>query len=130
MLNTPIGQTLVSILLGIGLATMFREVCEGKNCIVFNGPVISEIDGKTYKYDDYCYKYELASVKCNPAKKIIETSRKDESSGVLDPIWGGNSPSDPLYDGVIQKRDSCFLSSNFRLSLYEGVWGGERSGTS
>ncbi len=89
MLNTPIGQTLISILLGIGLATMFREVCEGKNCIVFNGPVISEIDGKTYKYDDYCYKYELASVKCNPAKRIIETSKEDEGKGILDPVWGG-----------------------------------------
>jgi len=86
MLNTPIGQTLISILLGIGLATMFREVCEGKNCIVFNGPVISEIDGKTYKYDDYCYKYELASVKCNPAKRIIETSKEDEGKGILDPV--------------------------------------------
>ena len=78
MLNTTIGQTLISILLGIGLATMFREVCEGKNCIVFNGPVISEIDGKTYKYDDYCYKYELVSVKCNPAKKIVETSKPEK----------------------------------------------------
>lgn len=78
MLNTPIGQTLISILLGIGLATMFREVCEDKNCIVFNGPVISEIDGKTYKYDDYCYKYELKSVRCNMAKKIIETSKPEE----------------------------------------------------
>jgi hypothetical protein len=78
MLNTPIGQTLISILLGIGLATMFREVCEDKNCIVFNGPVISEIDGKTYKYDDYCYKYELESVRCNPTKKIIETSKPED----------------------------------------------------
>ena len=84
MLNTPIGQTLISILLGICLATMFREVCEGKDCIVFNGPVISEIDGKTYKYDDYCYKYELASVKCNPTKKIVETSKPEKEKGLLD----------------------------------------------
>ena len=80
MLNTSIGQTLISILLGIGLATMFREVCEGKDCIIFNGPVISEIDGKTYKYDDFCYKYELASVKCNSAKRVIETSNPNEEA--------------------------------------------------
>jgi len=77
LLNTYIGQTLISILLGLGLATMFREVCEGKNCIIFNGPVISEIDGKTYKYDEFCYKYELASVSCNPTKKIVETSKPE-----------------------------------------------------
>jgi len=93
MLNTPIGQTLVSILLGIGLATMFREVCEGKNCIVFNGPVISEIDGKTYKYDDYCYKYELASVKCNPAKKMTPLFAVNLSLSLYEGSEGEFSPS-------------------------------------
>ena len=41
ILHTSIGQGLISIILGLGLATMFRQVCQGKNCINFNGPVIS-----------------------------------------------------------------------------------------
>ena len=52
LLNTDMGQVLISILLGLGLATMFRQVCEGKNCLIFNGPVISEVDGKIYDFDN------------------------------------------------------------------------------
>jgi hypothetical protein len=42
-------------ILGIGIATIFHKACDGKNCINFNGPLISEIDGKTYKYGEECY---------------------------------------------------------------------------
>lgn len=78
MLNTPLGQFLISVIMGLGLATMFRRVCDSKNCILFNGPVISEIDGKIYKYDEYCYKYELNAVKCNRAKKIVRLSNPED----------------------------------------------------
>jgi hypothetical protein len=78
MLNTSLGQFLISVIMGLGLATLFRRVCDSKNCIVFNGPVISEIDGKTYKFDEYCYKYELNPVKCNKAKKTVEISNPED----------------------------------------------------
>ena len=78
MLNTPLGQFLISMIMGLGLATMFRRVCDSKNCILFNGPVISEIDGKIYKYDEYCYKYELNAVKCNSMKKTVRLSNPDD----------------------------------------------------
>ena len=74
MLTTPLGQFLISVIMGLGLATMFRRVCDSKNCILFNGPVISEIDGKIYKFDEYCYKYDLNAVKCNSAKKKVALS--------------------------------------------------------
>lgn len=72
LLHTPLGQGLISIVLGIGLATMFRQVCHGKNCINFNGPVISELDGKIYQFNDVCYRYQTKAVKCNVAKKQVE----------------------------------------------------------
>jgi hypothetical protein len=52
LLYTPIGKILISIVLGIGLATLFRKVCNDKNCIVYNGPVIQDIDNKVYKHGD------------------------------------------------------------------------------
>jgi hypothetical protein len=79
LLNTDIGQTFISILLGLGLATMFRKVCEGKNCLIFNGPVINEIDGKIYKFGEYCHKYKLNAVSCNATKKIIQISNPEEN---------------------------------------------------
>jgi hypothetical protein len=72
LFNTPIGQIFVSILLGIGLATLFRKACTDKNCIVFNGPVISDIEGKTYKHGEKCYKYKIVSDKCDSTKRIID----------------------------------------------------------
>ena len=77
LINTPIGQVLLSIILGLGLATMFRHVCHGKNCISFNGPVISEINGKIYKFGENCYEYKIKHEKCNPTKRVVEI--KDSS---------------------------------------------------
>ena len=77
ILYTDFGHILLSIILGLGLATFFREVCEGKNCIIFNGPVINEIDGKTYKFGEYCHKYSLNHVPCNKTKKIIDISNPE-----------------------------------------------------
>ena len=46
LLETPMGISFISIILGLGLATLFRKVCTDKNCIVFNGPVIEDIEDK------------------------------------------------------------------------------------
>ena len=72
LLNTPMGKILLSIILGLGLATLFRQVCHGKNCITFNGPVINEIDGKIYKFGEDCYEYNIKSAKCDAMKKTVE----------------------------------------------------------
>lgn len=78
LLNTDLGIFFISVILGVGLATLFRKACQGKNCINFNGPVISEIDGKTYKYGEYCYKYKLEASPCDSTKKTVEiTTKKD-----------------------------------------------------
>jgi hypothetical protein len=71
LLNTELGRFFVSVILGIGLATLFRKSCKDKQCIEFNGPVISEVDGKTYKFGEICYKYELVPDNCDPNKQTI-----------------------------------------------------------
>jgi hypothetical protein len=74
LLNTPIGIFLISILLGLGLATLFYKACDGKSCIDFNGPLISEIDGKTYKFGEECYKYTLHPSTCDSTKQMVDLS--------------------------------------------------------
>ena len=74
LLNTPTGRIFVSLLLGLGLATLFRKVCTEKNCMIFHGPVISEIDGKTFQFGESCYKYELVPSTLDPTRKTIELS--------------------------------------------------------
>ncbi len=72
LLNTQLGVAIISILLGLGLATFFYKACDGKQCLDFNGPLISEIDGKTYKFGEECYKYTFHSAPCDPTKKVVE----------------------------------------------------------
>lgn len=71
LLDSSLGRILISILLGLGLASLFRKVCTDKSCIQFNGPIISEIDGKIQQYGDSCYKYDIVPIKCDGTKKII-----------------------------------------------------------
>jgi hypothetical protein len=78
LLNTSFGKILISILLGIGIACLFRQVCNEKNCIRFEGPIISDIHDKIYKHDEKCYKYVAESTQCNKNKQIIDVSAPKE----------------------------------------------------
>ena len=66
------GKYLMSLILGIGLATIFRSVCKGKECIIHQAPPLEEIEDKIYKFDGKCYKFERISSKCNKNKKIVK----------------------------------------------------------
>lgn len=76
LLNKPFGIIIISVLLGFGLATLFRKVCKDKNCIVFNGPILSDFEGKIYKNDGKCYSYSLTKEKCNSNKQVIDIETK------------------------------------------------------
>jgi len=71
ILHTPMGINVISILLGLGFATFFRKMCHDKNCITFNGPILQDIDGKTYKHGEKCYQYSYSSASCQPTKQIV-----------------------------------------------------------
>jgi hypothetical protein len=66
------GKILMSIILGIGLATFFRSVCIGRKCKVFSSPPIEEIDEQTYKFNDKCYKFEKQSINCEKNKNTLK----------------------------------------------------------
>ncbi len=69
---------MISIMLGIGLASLFRKVCSDKNCIRFNGPIIGDVVGKVYKHGDKCYQYDIGPIACDKTKQIIDISSPDE----------------------------------------------------
>ncbi len=56
----------MSVLLGLGLATLFRQVCKGKHCIHRQIPTMDEIVGKIYRSDSGtgCVTYDLVATKC------------------------------------------------------------------
>lgn len=69
--NSVTGRNLMSIILGLGLATFFRQMCSGKNCIITKAPPLEEIEDKIYKFDNKCYKLEKNAEKCNNKKKVV-----------------------------------------------------------
>jgi hypothetical protein len=81
LLYTPIGKIFISIVLGLGIASLFRRVCTDRNCLVFNGPVIDEVDGRIFKYGEDCYKYKQRATSCDSGKKIIDISPLNAENG-------------------------------------------------
>lgn len=73
LLHTQSGRYLMSLILGFGIATLFRETCKGKNCIIFKAPPVEDVDDNIFQFDDKCYKYNYKLVKCNSNKKTIHS---------------------------------------------------------
>jgi len=70
-LQTDYGKTVISIILGFGLSTLFRKSCGDKKCMKFEGPSEETIRKNTYKFDNQCYQFKPNPVKCNSEKKIV-----------------------------------------------------------
>tara|TARA_Y100000389_G_C17466566_1_gene526201 strand:+ start:3685 stop:3963 length:279 start_codon:yes stop_codon:yes gene_type:complete len=64
LVNSSRGRTVFSILLGLGLATLFRKACNNRNCLVFKAPSLQNIKGKVFGHNDKCYSYEETGVTC------------------------------------------------------------------
>ena len=54
--HTQNGKIIMSMLLGLGLASLFRSVCKGKNCLVFHAPPLDQFKDKIYKNGNKCVK--------------------------------------------------------------------------
>ena len=48
IMYTERGRILLSIIFGLGLATLFRNYCKGKNCYNFSGPQQSELRNQIF----------------------------------------------------------------------------------
>jgi hypothetical protein len=72
LLKTETGQIIISFLLGLGLATLFRKKCEEKDCLTFKGPDLEDIKKKKYKYGNNCFTYQIKSINCDDNKKNVE----------------------------------------------------------
>ena len=81
LLDTGLGRIFISVILGLGLASLFNKACKDRNCLVFNGPILTEFDGKVYKHGEKCYKYSLNPAKCDSVKRIIDVSDPNEDKG-------------------------------------------------
>ena len=70
LIHSPYGRVITSILLGLGLATLFRKACHDRNCIRFYAPSLSKIENNTYSFDGACYRFKPKMQSCNKNKDM------------------------------------------------------------
>ena len=58
--------TIITIIVGLGLATIFGVECNQKdrNCNVYHPPEINDLDQRTLQWNDQCYLFEKKDVVC------------------------------------------------------------------
>lgn len=70
-LHTQTGKIVMSILLGFGLASLFRTVCKNNNCLHFYAPPLDKFKDKIYKSNGKCVKYSPVATKCSTNIKTV-----------------------------------------------------------
>ena len=70
-MKTEFGRILISVLLGLGLATLFRKVCKDRSCIVFKAVSLGKVKGQIFKFGEKCYKYTLDAEQCSDKKEQL-----------------------------------------------------------
>ena len=70
IVRTKYGQILLSIILGIGLASIFRKTCKAAGCFNFVSPSVSTVEKSVYIHDGTCYKFSPETVQCGTKKQI------------------------------------------------------------
>lgn len=78
LLESSSGQILISIILGLGLATLFRKACTSNNCIIIKSPNLKEIEKYYYKVDGDCYKYTPYVTKCASDTSFVKSTTGEE----------------------------------------------------
>lgn len=58
------GAILASVIMGLGLATLFRQTCR-RDCVVVRAPSLDELRRYAYEMDGTCYRYTPRAVPCH-----------------------------------------------------------------
>jgi hypothetical protein len=72
LFKTDRGKILVSIILGIGIASLFKKTCIGDGCIIIKTLPPDVINMNIYRHDEKCYKYKPTSSKCTDKNVSVQ----------------------------------------------------------
>ena len=72
LIYSDVGRYIISILLGLGLATLFRQVCKDRECLVFHAAPMDKIREQIFKYQNKCYTFKENAQSCATDKKILD----------------------------------------------------------
>ena len=72
LLYSPVGKIFISIILGLGLATLFRKACNNRSCLVFHAPPLDKIKEQVFQYGEKCYTFSPKAESCELTKEKVE----------------------------------------------------------
>ena len=67
--KSKLGMKLLSIILGLGLASIFKMSCDNRSCLVFKAYELQ--NNNVIKYGETCYEATEKIEKCDKTKEII-----------------------------------------------------------
>lgn len=70
IIRTENGKAFISIILGIGLASLFRKSCSEKNCYNFRAPPQDDVEDTVYRHDNSCYNFITETRPCKNNKQV------------------------------------------------------------
>lgn len=76
IMEVPGIATVISFMLGVGIASMMRPVCKGPECVVVRGPPVQDIRDAVYQFGSKCVEFQPKPVECP----------KDGTVGIVDTI--------------------------------------------
>ena len=80
IINSDRGKYIISIILGLGLATLFRKACKSKNCLLFKAPPLDKIKNKVFDFDNRCYEFSEKSTSCSNLHNNILLELEDREN--------------------------------------------------
>lgn len=71
LIHSNYGKILLSIILGIGLATIFNTSCNSRSCYRYVAPDSNKVQQRVWQYNEQCYKYKPKIKTCDKTKEKI-----------------------------------------------------------
>ena len=71
LMYTKLGKYVISVILGFGLASLFRSVCKDKECLDFQGPSLVNIQKYAYRFNESCYKFNEKAIRCGNSETSV-----------------------------------------------------------
>lgn len=78
LMENPWVAGFVSFMIGFGIAAMFRPLCQGSECVVINGPPVSDVVNKVYQMGEKCVEFTTEVTECpkEGTEQIVKTVQK------------------------------------------------------
>lgn len=64
IMKIPGISTLLSIIIGFGIAALFRPICKGPDCVVLRGPPVQDIRNTVYQFGSKCVEFKANPMEC------------------------------------------------------------------